>query len=362
MSTERYKEAENTYIESLLTSPLQAGNILHDWVGTTKDGRDYEFTTNEDEAKSDDSKILLVRDRNGNLVPELSTEQEEWMRDQIRKGLRSRLDYESDININRSGGSGGSGPSVGERKNIERAKSLYSLYTGDPETIQEGVSLLRGQKDRNGFQVIDIDRSGSSISLTLSDSKGKKVVESMPIGEDPRTFVTSLMNRFFGDSSGVEYVNFGDSAPGQGEYSMSVTEIESGDKEEDDGLFSTDSGVSLIAKEVLMKDGNHIIGRITEDDDVQNIKSRVEAAIVKHAPNEMAKNVSVIIDPNNDDGLMISYGNKTWTIDLDNNTETVDNLGTILKDMRKMYYEENGSGAQSNQSVPKASKSGGSSR
>jgi hypothetical protein len=361
MNTKRYKEAEDTYIESLLTSPLQAGNILHDWVGTTKDGRDYEFTTNEDEAKEDDSKILLVRDRSGNLVPELSTEQEEWMRDQIRKGLRSRLDYESDVKLNQRSGS--TKITAAERKNMSRAESLYTLYSGDPNKIQEGFSLLRGQKDKNGYEVTDIKRSSNSLILTVEDSKGNSSVENISIGNDPQSFVTGLMNRFFGDASGVQYLDFGGAAPGTGVSEMDITKIAS--EKQDDSRFSTSSGVSIIARGILMKDGEHIIGRITEDSDVRNIKNRIEKAIVEYAPQEMAENMSINVDPSNDDGLIIAYGNSSWSIDLDNNAETVDKLDAILQDIRNMHYGSLGSGSENVQSktnAPRASENGGSSR
>jgi len=364
MGTKRYKEAEDTYINSLLVNDLQKGNILHDWVGMTKDGRDYEFTTDESEAKNDDSKILMVRDRNGNLVPELSNAQEQWLKDQLRKGLRSRLDYESDVNVRRTGNASGK-LTAAERKNISRAESLYGLYSGDPNMIQAGANLLRGAKDKGGNKVVGVSRKGNLLSLTMEDSKGAKSIENLRIEGSPEEFVTALMNRFFGDASGIQYVDFGDSPPGQGDYAMDITKVESGSRDNEpdgDNYFESDAAVSLVAQEVLInKDGDHVIGTFTEDEDVNKIVKRLNTVIAKHIPKDAAEEMIVDRDPMNDDGIVILYKNNQFSIDLDDNQETVDNLTEILTTIRRMYYSGNPS-SESTSTTPRASENGGTAR
>lgn len=85
-----YTTAKNNWIDSMMTSSVNVGSMLTDWIGG------YTFTQDAFEAGQDDSKILLVPDprqpSSGNLVPKLSDAQEKVVKDRLEQEFESRVD------------------------------------------------------------------------------------------------------------------------------------------------------------------------------------------------------------------------------------------------------------------------------
>jgi len=89
MST--YEAWEKSTINAILANPYSAQSILYDALGTDKNGANYEYTQDKEQAKSNSKYIYLEDDGSGRVVPELNDEQKnaayEFLRTQIRNGI-----------------------------------------------------------------------------------------------------------------------------------------------------------------------------------------------------------------------------------------------------------------------------------
>lgn len=74
---------------SVASTPLRMASILTDFV----DDKNYTYTQDENEAKSDSSKILLVKNSNGMYMPQLTKEQIADGEAAIKRVIKSQLGY-----------------------------------------------------------------------------------------------------------------------------------------------------------------------------------------------------------------------------------------------------------------------------
>jgi hypothetical protein len=93
MLVNRYREAEKAEIDFLLANPYNAASILTDYVGSSE-GKEYDFTFDPEEAKSNKNMILLEKDPGGSGLPKVvvSKNQEKVIRKALSEGIKYRLD------------------------------------------------------------------------------------------------------------------------------------------------------------------------------------------------------------------------------------------------------------------------------
>lgn len=96
MNKKEYKDAEEAFLNSMLVNPDNVASILTDYLKSNPEtGEVYSFTLDPEEAKSDNSKILLQsKDSSGNLVSQISDAQMKQAREALRNQFRTMLDHE----------------------------------------------------------------------------------------------------------------------------------------------------------------------------------------------------------------------------------------------------------------------------
>jgi hypothetical protein len=149
---------------SVASTPLRMASILTDFV----DDKNYTYTQDENEAKSDSSKILLVKNSNGMYMPQLTQEQIADGELAIKRVIKSQLGYketqveERRIPTPRGGGDG------------KKEKPIPT--TGD---IVYSSALKRDGK------YIPAQRYISNVSIVDEATGNNKVVKSITV--DPTT-------------------------------------------------------------------------------------------------------------------------------------------------------------------------------
>lgn len=96
MNKKEYKDAEEAFLNSMLVNPDNVASILTDYLKSNPEtGEVYSFTLDPEEAKSDNSKILLQsKDSSGKLVSQISDAQMKQAREALRNQFRTMLDHE----------------------------------------------------------------------------------------------------------------------------------------------------------------------------------------------------------------------------------------------------------------------------
>lgn len=93
----KFEDAETKMLQAQLENPYSAASVLDDTVGVAPNGKDYDYTTNEAEAKANPNLILLVNSETGNPVPKLTEEQKKVALERLR--LEARLQYDKKVEI-----------------------------------------------------------------------------------------------------------------------------------------------------------------------------------------------------------------------------------------------------------------------
>jgi hypothetical protein len=87
MQKPSFAKAESAFISSVMSTPFQTSEILID-------GLLYSYTWNEEEAKNDNSKILVGYDERGNPTVKVTDKQKKEAEDILRASFRAKLDRE----------------------------------------------------------------------------------------------------------------------------------------------------------------------------------------------------------------------------------------------------------------------------
>lgn len=93
----KFEEAETKMLEAQLQNPYDAASVLDDTIGVAPNGKEYDYTTNETEAKANPNLILLVNSESGNPVPKLTDEQNKIALERLRLEARMQYDKKQEI-------------------------------------------------------------------------------------------------------------------------------------------------------------------------------------------------------------------------------------------------------------------------
>jgi hypothetical protein len=167
MRNPAYAKAEADMIKSMMASPRNIGSVLSDYVGG------YSFTQSADEAKSDPTKILLVEDGNGLLMPQVTDAQRKKAEEALRAQMRVQLDrietpmpvYAPDRQFQFSIGQQ-------KRKNAENIELLRKVYVGDAEA-EIAVDAIRAANPN----INSISREPNNLVVKFADGR----IERLPI-------------------------------------------------------------------------------------------------------------------------------------------------------------------------------------
>ena len=259
-----YTTAKNNWIDSMMTSSVNVGSMLTDWIGG------YTFTQDAFEAGQDNSKILLVPDprqpSSGNLVPKLSDAQEKVVKDRLEQEFESRVDrIETAMPAQTL--------SARERQLRGQAESaidnIAKLWYGNTQEIEAAASFLEGvlpsvsgiDVKENEVTVTKIDINGA-----VTGKKGKRYTKSYP-REEFKAFIESISGELGGAVSASEAVQIATSKLPEGRTAKGGT-----------GSFLVDKPMGLVEKF-----GNYIENYLTEtlplSKDEKEAKSQLEGLL-----------------------------------------------------------------------------------
>lgn len=172
---ENYEKSKTDWIDSMMTSSVNVGSMLTDWIGG------YTFTQDAFEAGQDDSKILLVPDprqpSSGNLVPKLSDAQEKVVKDRLEQEFESRVDR-----IETAMPTLGGGLTGGERIAQQQGEIGYSLALDITKGGQVGATALTKIKANNP-SIENVYETDDTYVIQYNDGTRDNVIQKIKDGE-----------------------------------------------------------------------------------------------------------------------------------------------------------------------------------
>jgi len=210
-----FKSMETDMINSYLeANPLNALSVLTGGLVNPKNGKTFEPTFSEAEAKADPNKVLIKDDGSGRIEPMLSDEQKKLAFDSVQTNFRNKIDREKTIDTYNepkkqqpSAAQIDKGTKDAKDKNV--VSNVGKLYYGTDEDVQEAEDFLRGINPN----IESIDRTGDSVIVTFNDNRASETITFESTPGDPTTlldqgaWITSSANFFLDDKSKITNVN-----------------------------------------------------------------------------------------------------------------------------------------------------------
>jgi hypothetical protein len=175
-----YERAEDTYLDSLLSNPLNTSSILTNYVNVnpnTKETFDYTW----DPKEVDGNTILLRNDASGNPTPEFTKEQREIAKNALREKFRLMLDREEKVDTYQEPTRERIQPrdrsqweyeaAQGEKTAQNMTNMLGSLWGGDDTEVSSAIEYFQGMPG-----VKRVGRNSQGVSITYYDENQKKDV------------------------------------------------------------------------------------------------------------------------------------------------------------------------------------------
>lgn len=203
---EEYTNAKNNWIDSMMTSSVNVGSMLTDWIGG------YTFTQDSFEAGRDDSKILLVPDprqpSSGNLVPKLSDAQEKIVKERLEQEFESRVDRIETARTEFAP----QRPTATDKayartlkKNADLARDITEVLTNpNAQDVQAGLGILR----EYGLNIRGSAKTPTGLNFEVYNKNTRKY-EDVPViidKQDTRGSVERVLQKLLGRDVDVNEV------------------------------------------------------------------------------------------------------------------------------------------------------------
>lgn len=177
-----YEEAENTYLDSLLSNPLNVSSMLTNYVNINPETKEqFDFTW--DPKQVDANTILLKNDSSGNPMPEFTEAQRKIAKDALRTKFRMMLDKEVKTDVYQEPKPEQYQPretrqweyeaAKGEQEASDAANMIGKLYYGDDTEVAEAANYFFGK----GGDIKEVSRSGGAVKVKYYDKERKKIIE-----------------------------------------------------------------------------------------------------------------------------------------------------------------------------------------
>ncbi len=201
-----FKSMETDMINSYLESnPLNAMSVLTDGMVNPANGKRFEPTFNEAEAKKDPNKILIRDDGSGRIEPVLSEDQKKLAFDSVQTNFRNKIDREKTISTYNEPKESATQASEREKtKSEETAISswndlYYEKTAAEKQTALENLLGTQKSKDAN---LLDIDLTvPGEIEFVYKDSSRNRVIQ-----YDPENITIDEWSRLGNEIHGVDDV------------------------------------------------------------------------------------------------------------------------------------------------------------
>ena len=198
----RFADSENQFIKSALTNPFDRLSVLTNSKKFASNGKQYTFTYDETDAKSNPEKILLRKDpRSNQPTPEFSAEQMKVSEDFMRTELRAKYNRKEELKPTpqaqlqeRRAPTGGE---IEERNKIADAKNfaenMATALTGkDPVAIGNAIKYLANKSGKM------VDRTATGIVIKNSDGTNVSTYNFLENGKvtDPKKLTKAMVSAF----------------------------------------------------------------------------------------------------------------------------------------------------------------------
>ena len=204
-----FKSMETDMINSYLeANPLNALSVLTGGLVNPKNGKTFEPTFSEAEAKADPNKVLIKDDGSGRIEPMLSDEQKKLAFDSVQTNFRNKIDREKTIDTynepKKQQPSAAQLDNQNKKKQEESAISSWNdlYYEKTPKQKQAALeNLLCTQKSKNQ-KLNDIDLTvPGEIEFIYQDSSRNRVIK-----YDPENITIDEWARLGNEIHGVDDV------------------------------------------------------------------------------------------------------------------------------------------------------------
>ena len=331
-----YLEAENAMITGLFANPYNVTSILTENVVMSPDGKAYDYTYDETEARNDASLILMRRDGNGGMTPVFDTsinphakEQQEEVRAYMRNSIRNKVsrDQKSTSVNDWQRATPPTASSIKETKddesNMNYLGAMSKLFSGTTAEVNEAINTLRSANN----DIKDIDRNGDDIIISFNGGRGNETIrfrgddetqltEADWIEANTNFFRKNKMDNIGDYLKGWEDKEFASESVGFG-----GSDVKS--KETDEFAFNRKLDTILNVKtfDVTDSEGNY-------DDDVvlDNVRNALQSIPGGHQYK--------VTDFYVGEGITIKNGNFKYEIDLSDKDTAPGNITKALKDLK----------------------------
>ena len=195
----KFIDAENQMIDASLANPYNRLSVLTNSKKFAPNGKQYTFTYDEAEAKSNPDKVLLKLDpSSGQAIPQFSEEQKKVSQDFMRNEARAKYDYKEDLKVTapleepraRTTAETDRTDKIADAKNF--AENLATMLTGtDPIAIANSTKYVANKSGK------EIERTEKGITIT--DKDGRRTVYNFMEGDkvtDPKKLSKAMVSAF----------------------------------------------------------------------------------------------------------------------------------------------------------------------
>ena len=183
-----FKSMETDMINSYLESnPLNALSVLTDGMVNPANGKPFEPTFDEAEAKKDPNKVLIKDDGSGRIEPVLSKEQKKLAFDSVQTNFRNKIDREETISTynepKKQQPNAAAIKAANDNANKKAAISSWNdlFYAKDPAGKKAALENLLGSQISKNNNLRDIDLTvPGEVEFIYKDSSKNRVIEYDP--------------------------------------------------------------------------------------------------------------------------------------------------------------------------------------
>ena len=213
MNKKEYKDAEEAFLNSMLVNPDNVASILTDYLKSNPEtGEVYSFTLDPEEAKTDNSKILLQsKDSSGKLVAQIGDTQMKQAREALKNQFRTMLNHEETAMPvfqprQATAPRTGDGRSEVPTDFITKAGVLYH-GGGGQGAIESALEYFKTLPATARGRVHSIQRSPQAVTVTFSDPTTNEIsqdrvsvslVDSQGKPLTQEAFIQNMSNLIFG--------------------------------------------------------------------------------------------------------------------------------------------------------------------
>lgn len=331
-----YLEAENAMITGLFANPYNVTSMLTENVVMSPNGKVYDFTYDETEAKNDASLILMRRDGNGGMTPVFDTsinphakEQQDEVRAYMRNSIRNKVsrDQKSQTVNDWQRSTPPTASSIKTKKedeaNMNYLGAMSKLFSGTTAEVNEAINTLRSANT----DIKDIDRNGDDIIVSFNSARGNETIsfrgdddtqltEAAWIKANTNFFRKKTMDNIGDYLKGWEDKNFAPESVGFG-----GSDVKSKESAELAFNRKIDTILNVKTFDVTDSEGNY-------DDDVvkDNVKNALQSIPGGHQ--------YTVTDFSFGEGITIENGNFSYEIDLSDKDKAPGNITRALKDLK----------------------------